>query len=257
METATENTGETSTALVPQATQAPALRDELLAIAQKQCDKAARKGQIFNRLGFPVFVAGASVGIGGLGTLLSAATLLHPATAVIAGILLLCGGASSSVVAVRHKDKLAKAANAASAHVGNIQHAIAKQQTAAEDAHLEALRQVAQSLLMRDLGAYTVGQELPVEVQGETAKILRIETVGTVLDEKDRPAHNISAELYESVAQAGGGLKRGERVTNVPTIVCSTPLDPSPDSASSAPAYGLAPSLPPKAEKKLPPCTPV
>jgi hypothetical protein len=239
MGTAPENTGETSTALAT-LFQAPALRDELV-IAQKQCDKAARKEQIFNRLGLPVFVAGASVGIGGLGTLLCAATLLHPATAVIAGVVLLCGGASSSVIAVRHKDKLAKAANAASTRVSNIEDTIAK----TEAARCEALRLAARSILMRDTGAYTVGQELPVEVHGETPKILRIQAVGTVLDDKDRPSHKISAGLYEAEAQADGAFRRGERVANVPTIICSVPLVPD-----------LAPSLPPKAPKQLPPYAP-
>jgi hypothetical protein len=118
---------------------------------------------------------------------------------------------------------------------------------ATEQARREALRLAAESVLTKAVGACEIGQELRVEVADEPPKILRIEAVGTELDNEDHKVQKISARLYETVADADGGLKRREQIANIPAFTYHPPLKPD-----------LAPSAPPRGEakKRLPPCTP-
>jgi hypothetical protein len=217
-----------------------------LAIAEKQYDKTGRKANA-NGLREASFDVGLFGGLGGLGTLWYAATLIHPVTAIVGGLLLLCGGVSVSTMAVKRQLKLKGVADAARKHVYDIKDAIANEQADAVEARREAMRLAAQSILMRDTGAYTVGQELRVEVPGETPKILRVKNIATGLDDKHRPVRTISAHLYETEVRSDKSLKRGQHVANVATISVSVPLEAD-----------LAPSLPSRsrAEKKLPRITP-
>ena len=84
------------TALVPQTT-ALARRDEL-AIAQKQYEDAYKEWRA-DGLRFTSALGGVIGGFGSGGALTCALFALHPVTAVVGGVLLLCGGVSAAVTA--------------------------------------------------------------------------------------------------------------------------------------------------------------
>jgi hypothetical protein len=233
-------------------TTALAVRGQL-AEAQERLAKAEKKKNATDWLVLPGAVGMVGTAVGVVALIASIVSPIAPITIAGAAAVLL-GSGTTFGIAGHILGKADENLIAAKSAVTTLQ----EKKRAAKQARCEALRLAAESVLTRDVGAYAVGQELRVEVADETPKILRIEAVGTELDNEDRQAQKISAQLYETVAQADGGLKRGKRIAKIPTITCSMPLK-SPLPGLSVEVAGLAPSPPTRGatEKKLPPCTPI
>jgi hypothetical protein len=245
MDTASNTPGEA--ALVPQTTAlAPVSRAELVQ-AEKNAAKQIERANKNQQKSFGVVVLG---GVG-VGTVI----LGHFFVPLAVGCLLVqaCGFGAKIAYGIKSDKYKRRQAAAKVAQVEEHVPAI----VAAGEARREAWRLAAESILTHNTGAYTVGQEVRIEVQGAPPVILRVETVGTGLDDEDRPVRKIYAQIYEAYASENGGLMRYKRSAIFPMIV-SMPLEQSSDPGSAVGSADPVPPSPPRSavDKRLPPCTP-